>query len=281
LKVREKVYTFGPDRSIVGVLTEPDAQVARPNAPVVIASNVGLNHRVGPFRAYVDLARKLACDDYPMLRFDLSGMGDSEPRRDNRSEFERSILDIHDAMASLAEKRGKATKFVQLGFCSGVDSAHAVSAEHSNVVGAIFLEGYSFRTFKFYVRRWVNRPMNSRFWVLLARRKLSRYIPRDGHLREAGKAVEIYTREYPSREKVVGDLSKMTGRGARVLFVYCEESEHAYNYAEQFKDTFPELTGDPHIEVEYFVDADHLYTVLEDRTMLIERISTWLKTHFP
>jgi alpha-beta hydrolase superfamily lysophospholipase len=279
--VREKVYTFGPDRGIVGVLTEPDPSVARPNAPVVIASNVGLNHRVGPFRAYVDLARKLACEGYPMLRFDLSGMGDSEPRRDNRSEFERSLLDVHDAMQSLAERRGKATRFVQLGFCSGVDSAHAVSAANEGVVGAIFLEGYSFRTFKFYVRRWVNRPLNSRFWVLFARRKLKRYLPQDGMVREAGKAVEIYTREYPTREKVAGDLRKMAERGAHVLFVYCGESEHAYNYAEQFDDTFPELKGNPHIEVEYFIDADHLYTVLEDRNMLFDRIASWLRTHFP
>ena len=280
MKVREKIHTFGPDRGIVGILTEPDETVARPNAPVVIASNVGLNHRVGPFRAYVDLARKLAAEGYPMLRFDLSGMGDSEPRRDNRSEFERSILDVKAAMTSLAEKRGSKT-FVQLGFCSGVDSAHAVAAEDPSVVGAVFLEGYSYPTPRFYVRRWVNRLLTSRFWEAYARRKLARYFPQYGQRREVGEAVEIYVREYPTREKLAGDLGKMSGRGVHMLFVYCGEAEHAYNYADQFDDTFPELSNDPHVEVEYFPKADHLYTLLDDRSELFDRIARWMRTHFP
>jgi alpha-beta hydrolase superfamily lysophospholipase len=280
VKVREKVYTFGPDRGIVGILTEPDEAVARPNAPVVIASNVGLNHRVGPFRAYVDLARKLAAEGYPMLRFDLSGMGDSEPRRDNRSEFERSILDVKAAMTSLAEQRGSKT-FVQLGFCSGVDSAHAVAAEDPSVVGAVFLEGYSYPTPRFYVRRWVNRLLTSRFWEAYARRRLARLFPQYGQLREVGEAVEIYVREYPTREELASDLGKMSGRGVHMLFVYCGEAEHAYNYADQFDDTFPELANDPHVEVEYLAKADHLYTLLDDRSELFERIARWMRTHFP
>jgi Serine aminopeptidase, S33 len=281
--MRETIFTFGPSNGIVGVLTEPDDGKARPGAPVVVASNVGLNHRVGPFRAYVDLARALAGLGYSMFRFDLSGLGDSEPRRDNLSEVERAILDVGDAMKILAERRA-VTKFVQLGFCSGVDSAHAVSLQDQRVVGAVFLEGYSYRTRSFYLRRYLKRPLNPRFWRLYAQRKLSRFLPRDERgVREAGAAVEIFTREYPAREKLSGDLSTMATRGVRMLFVYCggTGADHAYNYADQFDDTFPELVGEKNIEVEFFDKADHIYTFLAQRARLFERISRWMQTHFP
>jgi dienelactone hydrolase len=279
--MRESVFTFGPGNGLVGILTEPNPGVARPNAPVVIASNVGMNHRVGPFRAYVDLARRLAGFGYSMLRFDLAGMGDSEPRKDDRSEFERALMDVRDAANALSQRKG-ATRFVQLGLCSGVDSAHTISVEDPRVVASVFLEGYSYPTPKFYLYRYVKRPASAKFWMTYAKRKLERFIPSTTNgVREAGAAVEIYVREYPTRERLFADLRVLSSRGVKMLFVYCGGAEHAYNYAGQFYDIFPEFVGDPHIEVEYFAKADHVYSSIAQRAALLDRITRWMQTHFP
>ena len=48
----EKVYRFGIDRSLTGVVTVPDVAYLREGAPAVLLWNAGLVHRVGPFRHY-------------------------------------------------------------------------------------------------------------------------------------------------------------------------------------------------------------------------------------
>jgi pimeloyl-ACP methyl ester carboxylesterase len=250
---------------------------------VIIASNVGLNHRVGPFRAYVSLARDLAKAGYSMLRFDLSGMGDSEPRHDNHREIERAVLDVKDAMQAVTQRLGART-FVQLGFCSGVDSAHAVAIEDQRVVGAIFIEGYSFLTPQFYLRRYLLRPWSRRLWRRYWQQTLARYIPAArSRVREAGEAVEIYNRSYPTRQQLAHELTAMAGRGVDMLFVYAGGygSDHAKNYAGQFFDAFPTLRGEPRIETEYYGKADHVFTVLADREKLLARIKVWMQAHFP
>jgi pimeloyl-ACP methyl ester carboxylesterase len=281
--MREYVFAFGPNGDIVGILTEPDAAVARPDAPIVIASNVGLNHRVGPYRSYVDLARRLAALGYPMFRFDLSGLGDSAPRRDNRNEIERAVLDVKDAMEALAERRG-ARRFIQLGFCSGVDSAHLIAREDPRVVGAIFIEGYSFPTPTFYARRYLRRPMNLRFWKLYLSDKLRRlHLARGAGPSEAGERYEIYSRSYPSRAQLIEDFRALTARDVQMLFVYVggTGADYAHNYAGQFYENFPLLRGDRHVELKYFEHADHIFTYLIDREQLFACVTVWITLSFP
>src|ERR1700737_827583 len=96
--VIERVHMFGSHRGLIGVLTEPLSTNKRPDAPAVVFSNVGLNHRVGPGRVYVELARKLAGAGFVALRFDLSGFGDSERRRTDGGDLDRAALDTREAL---------------------------------------------------------------------------------------------------------------------------------------------------------------------------------------
>ncbi|MET0341937.1 MAG: alpha/beta fold hydrolase [Polyangiales bacterium] len=280
--MRERVFSFGPSNGIVGILSEPDPSVARTNAPVVIASNVGMNHRVGPYRAYVELARALAARGYPMLRFDLSGLGDSTPRRDNSDAFARAVRDVEDAMSALSERKG-ATRFVQLGFCSGVDSAHVVSVKDPRVAGALFVEGYSFRTPRFYLRRYLVRTQSPRFWRIYLRRKLAPLLPRGDGARVAGDAVEIYTRLYPDRSALAKDYQALLARDVRMLFVFVGGSgaDHAHNYEAQFYDNFPALRRESRVELAYYPHAGHIFNYVGDRAELVARIARWLEKQFP
>jgi pimeloyl-ACP methyl ester carboxylesterase len=281
--MREKILHFGPNDGLVGILSEPDPQLVKPDAPVLIASNVGLNHRVGPFRLYVDLARRLAAQGYTMLRFDLSGLGDSAPRSDRVDELARAVLDVKDAMRALTDKRG-AKRFIQLGMCSGVDSTHTVTTEDARVVGGIFVEGYAFRTREFYLRRYLQRPLSRRFWEVYLGRKLRKYVAlAREQVRAPGEAEEIYTRAYPSPEQLEREYTALIERDVQLLFVFAGGfgADQGYNYATQFADVFPAIARDRHVEVEFYPRADHTYSVIADRELLMQRIERWLLERFP
>ena len=85
----ERPLYFGERSNLLGVLTAPAAP--HPGSPAVILLNAGLLHRVGPNRLHVDVARRLAEAGFTSLRFDMSGVGDSElPGDGGLLDIERS-----------------------------------------------------------------------------------------------------------------------------------------------------------------------------------------------
>ena len=72
--MKERVYRFGPQRSLVGIYTEPSPEEMIPDAPLAVILNAGIVHHIGPFRLHVDLARRLAESGFRTLRLDLSGL---------------------------------------------------------------------------------------------------------------------------------------------------------------------------------------------------------------
>src|SRR5262249_41216571 len=154
-RMTERVHTFGSHRGLVGILTEPDAESVRGGSPAIVFSNIGLNHRVGPNRLFVELARKLATNGLRSLRFDPSGVGGRAARPGTGPDRGRATLDAGEAMAFL-QRRGT-DRFVLVGLCSGVDSAHGVALQDRRVVGAIFIDGYAYRNGGFWLRFWTSR----------------------------------------------------------------------------------------------------------------------------
>jgi hypothetical protein len=276
--MKERVHSFGPDKVLVGVSTEPAPEVLRPGAPTVILSNVGLNHRVGPFRVWVELARRLAALGFPTLRFDLSGLGDSEPRRDTHGELERAVLDMQESMDFLQHKKG-ASKFVLMGLCSGVDSVHTVSVKDPRVAGAVWIDGYAYRTTGYYLRRYTSHYLNPNRWRrFIARKRLERNLHKERQ--ETGVGEEIYVREYPTEQKLSQDLDALVARQAKLLFIYTGGVHYTYNYGTQFFDMFQkDYRG--RIDIDFFERADHLFSFLADRLALLDRLTSWMDTSFP
>ncbi|HEY2408698.1 MAG TPA: alpha/beta fold hydrolase [Polyangiaceae bacterium] len=261
------------------MLTEPVNASSASQVPAVVTWNVGLHHHVGPHRFFVSLGRALAAVGFTSLRFDISGLGDSEVSRDDtRREFERAISDVREAMAALTRQRGF-DRFVPIGFCSSVDAAHSLAATSREVAGVVYLEGYGFGTRGYYLR-YPLRLLNRNRWERLLRTKYPKLFgehtfPNDpSYERE-----QVYVRDYPSREKLRADVFTMLERGARLLLVYAG-GDTTYAYRDQFFEMIRSPETAPRVELEFYADMDHTFFLEEDRQKVIRRVVRFMQNSF-
>lgn len=277
----EKVYTFGKDASLIGVLTDPDAVPPKLGVPAVLLWNAGLLHRVGPYRLYVDLARKLASMGFLVFRFDVSGKGDSETHKDSRAYKQRSASDIREAMDFLSTKKG-VDEYVLIGLCSGADDAHSATVLDSRVSGAVFLDGYGYRTWGFYVHHYGPRLLSLKKWKnFLKRKHSSLLVGTREEENEADLMNKILERKFPPKKNVLADLVELVARGVNQLYIYSGGVEYGYyNYRGQFKDMFRSIDFQDKLQLEYFNEADHTYSRLRDRDKLMTTISRWMSTYY-
>ena len=140
--MKEQAFRFGRAHHMVGVAGVPAASA---HAVGVVVLNAGLVHRIGPFRLHVELTRRLNACGYPTLRFDLSTVGDSGASGEPQTREQQVRADVADAMSLLSRQSG-CTRVVLIGLCSGAQNAHAVACTDASVAGAIFLDGYAYRT---------------------------------------------------------------------------------------------------------------------------------------
>jgi exosortase A-associated hydrolase 1 len=80
----------------------------------------GPQYRAGSHRFFGQVARALAADGYPVLRFDARGMGDSTG--DSRG-FEQITADIGSAIDVLVERQPQVNRVVLWGLCDGASAA--------------------------------------------------------------------------------------------------------------------------------------------------------------
>jgi alpha-beta hydrolase superfamily lysophospholipase len=72
-----------PPAGLFGILTEPNDGQSSRGTPIALMLNAGVQHHVGPSRAWVELSRRWASAGLRSLRLDLSGLGDSPFRPSN------------------------------------------------------------------------------------------------------------------------------------------------------------------------------------------------------
>lgn len=277
----EKVFTFGSGNSLVGILTEPNSAQQMNGAPAVLLWNAGTLHRVGPYRLNVDTARKLASLGFLVFRFDISGKGDSNPSKDERSYDERSVGDVREAMNFLSSKKG-VEKFVLIGFCSGADEAHPVALQDARVTGVAFLDGFGYRTLGYYLRYYSpRRVLRFSAWRNLLKRLHARALLTTGGNDDSEKRVRIFEREFPPLKKISAELQQLAERGVNLLFVYSGGVKYAYfNHYGQFKTMFNAVDFQGKLRLEHFEESDHTYTRLSDRNKLLNCICEWMLDHF-
>lgn len=287
--MKEGVIRFGAGDALVGILTEPDMVPAAGPFPGFVLINAGVVHRVGPNRLYVKTARRLAALGYPVLRFDLSGIGDSRARSDAIG-FEKSVVsETAEAMAVLKCRLG-VEQFILAGICSGADISFLTAREHPEVVGVVLINGQSLhgvtdaagdeiadqlKQDKNACYLWKSALLNPASWKKLVSASVNygdlfRLVARQitdliGSGRKPPAAAAAFQ----------ADFRAMLGRGVRLLLIYSED-DPGLNYLNiMLGRQLTALTGRDNCAKVLLRGADHTFTLMQSQEDLIRAMSEW------
>jgi alpha-beta hydrolase superfamily lysophospholipase len=125
--IREHTVRLGP-LSLFGIMTE---SVEAGTSPTMVLVDEGNTHHIGQARIWVDLARHLTGRGFRMLRFDLSGNGDSGTRPGQKGHVGRApeaFDDVWDAVQAISP--ADPSNVVLFGFCAGGYEALEQSLGH-------------------------------------------------------------------------------------------------------------------------------------------------------
>jgi len=271
--MKETVVQFGDARSLVGVLAEPSEGAA--SRPTFILLNAGTLHRIGPHRVYVKIARALATVGFPVLRFDLSGLGDSLPRRDNLPYPASSVRETREAMDFL-RSADPTRHFILMGLCGGADVAFRTACQEPAVVGTALVDWFAYRTVGWYMRHF--RSALTAPWKWKSRLGENGGTGSPNGDRTAGAPTRgrlMNDGEVPPRPESAANLGALIGRGVQLLFVYTGAQLAYYNYSEQLRHAFRSVAFRDRVEVDFQGDADHTLTLLHHQQRLVETIQHW------
>lgn len=287
--LKETIATFGKTRSLVGVVTHPENRSSA-DLPAVILLNSGFLHRVGPGRLYVKLARALAAQGFVVLRFDLSGIGDSRSSDEDVSFDQRSAAEVGEAMKHL-EAEFQSNRFILSGICSGAEIAYDAQRNDSRVVGAAPINIYRLldKTDKELASAVKKRSetryllqfslLNPGSWLKL----FSGRADYPGIMRKLGtmlgKLMPAAKKEYPDTLEIKSDIRAITARDAHLLLIY-SVTDPGLDYVREVlgdEQNGWEESGRFRVEV---VRANHIFTLPRSQRELIELIVSWLDSAF-
>jgi pimeloyl-ACP methyl ester carboxylesterase len=301
--VREEAVSFGEGGRLFGILTEAERGPLRPGRPAVVFLNVGANHRVGPNRMYVSLARDLAALGYVCLRFDRAGLGDS-PSRDGVPEglvySKHAVADVKAAMSCLTHTRA-AERIVLVGVCSGAHLAFHAGLADSRVAGQVLINPQTFewavgdslavaprRSYKS-SRYYLGAPLRREVWAQAARGDVDvrgvAGVLRDRLATRAGSAVEdvlAHLRGLPApRTDVEAAFCTLSDRGVESLLVFSANDggldmieEHLGRGARRVRDR-------KNIRLEIVVGADHTFTRVRSQREVATLVTRFVERTFP
>jgi pimeloyl-ACP methyl ester carboxylesterase len=296
--IEEVPHRFGDDDRLVGLVTRPRVGAG----PVgVVLVNAGVIHRVGPHRSAVKLARAIAPDGFTVLRFDLSGVGDSRPATAARSYHAQAVEDIRAAL-DLLGRQYQVREVVLFGICSGAVHALATALADDRVTGLVMVDGPAYPTWK--------TPLETA-WALartlppgaLARRLLRQgvrwlvqwpgtrraaeddlWLMADARATDAGDTPPATGRD--ERHPPPGTpldkaafrrvMQALVARGTRVYLIYSGSVRATYGYADQMRDTYGHPSFLRHVQLDFFPTLDHTLTTLEGQRTIERAVRQWL-----
>lgn len=240
----------------------------------------GPQYRVGSHRMFVLIARELARYGHAVLRFDFTGMGDSEGTFPG---FERLNADVAAAIDRFGASAPAVRRFVLLGLCDGATAAAYYAPDDPRVIAAVLLNPWvhtqsaEARTllWHYYPRRLVQRD----FWRALSHGEVAigaSLVDFLGKLRRtfggrgAGAAAEG-----SFVDRMRNALNSFSGR----LLVVTSERDHT---ALQFTDLWardPRWRGiRESAQIVTLSGADHTLSAASDLRSFCGVVGEWLKT---
>lgn len=263
--LRETPFTFGEEGRLFGILTTPPVRDL--GKLVVVIPNTGVEHRVGPNRLHVQLARALAAAGFHVLRFDISGLGDSDPPRGKSANASN---DLRLALDSL-QARGLGGRYALIGLCSGAHDSHQFAKDEPRVEALLFIDGYTYPTPRFKRQLWWARFTHVGRSLKGAIKRI-----RAASQGDTPEGLDTDFVVWPPRGEVQADYARFIARGVSMAFVFTGDTQRSYLYAEQHSDVFPDLRGIA--RVWFLPHIDHTLTRRKARAELIVLVREWLSS---
>ncbi len=293
--VREHAIRFGPDQALFGILAEP--LHATPRATAIVLPNMGANSHVGPNRMYVRMARRWAALGYHVLRFDLGGVGESEPRADQSPNAPYSWHGVRDFDLGIAEVRRRtgATEVIAIGMCSGAYVAfHAgllgsamtrqilvnpqafywkegdsLDAAPATVAAKVQAYNASMRTWASWKKLLTGRARYGALVVTLGRRVRDLCAT---WLKRAGSRLGLLQQT----DDLGHDLRVLADRNIDVLLIYSENDAGLVYLKDRAARDVSRLISNGQLEIETIAHADHTFTRQEAQSRLIAVMTSHL-----
>lgn len=276
--IQEKVVSMGESCTLNGILSIP--QKENQHLPIVLLFNSGIMHHVGTCGLSLKLARQLAASGFTCLRFDFSGIGDSEPRSDGLP-FELSCsIEAIEVMDFLQENY-KSEKFILYGLCSGADASYYTALKDDRVIGIVQVDPYCYPTIRYKYHYYLPKILDMHRWYsylakkigLIKQRKKSGYEVAGIH----SKFFEApdYTRDFPNKSEVEKGIKQLLSKKINILNIYT--GNDIYNYKDQVFDSLNISKQTKEIDVLHLSHASHILSEPEIQRSVVESIVAWIK----
>jgi pimeloyl-ACP methyl ester carboxylesterase len=279
---RERAVQFGRTGDLFGIWCEP----INPGAalPVVILG-AGILHRIGPSRISVHLARALATRGHPVLRFDLSGIGDSG-RAPEPSLEDAVQADIRDAV-SVATERAKGSVWAEqvalVGFCAGADNALFVGAADPRIRAAVLFDPTVHKTAGFHRRKLLQRLSSAETWNnVLSGRSLRLRLEEALAPQEAqAKPPGYYGLLVASAEETDRRARAFCDHGGELRYVLSRGAQRYCNAPEQVSEALPTAFSPEQVHVVWAEQLDHVFSTRPQVRWFIDDTTSWLASLSP
>ena len=249
-----RALTFACDGHwLYGVLDMPDA----PRARGVLFVVGGPQYRAGSHRQFALLARELAAQGCPAMRFDYRGMGDSEG---DIRDFEAVGDDLRSAVDAFFKAVPQLTEVVLWGLCDAASAASLYAAGDTRVCGLVLLNpwvrteaGAAKATLKHYYRARLFEPglwkkiLHGRFNVRAAASSLRRLL---------GSAAKPHSAAAALPERMAESLARFDGK-LLVLLSGADLTAHEFSDLAQADPAWKRLMAGPRVITRTLPKADH------------------------
>lgn len=276
---REYAVRFGSGQALAGVITQPDSALRSAEIPALILLNPGISHHVGPNRLHVMIARSLAEQGVCVLRFDLSGMGDSFNAANRTTMSDEWFADVQSAMDVISQREG-INRFVLAGLGAGTNYAHRGAVADKRVAGAIFFDGCCYPTFRYYLRRYGPFFLAPHRWLEFVMRALPPRSRGEGGNSFGSTHLNGYMWKRPPKDAYVAEMRMLVERGVNMLYVFSGGAAEDFNYEGQVFDALRTVPLQDHVNVVYFPQCDPLFTLARSRKLLITSLCNWYQKCF-
>lgn len=282
--MRERAINIGQPVSMAAVLTEPDEPAS--GSPVFIILNSGVMHHVGACRLSVKLAREVAQHaNLTAIRFDFSGIGDSDNRKQQASLDETALNEIREIIDYVESTLG-ASQVILCGLCSGAHNGFQAAVADKRVVGLIQFDGHCYPTAQSYLRFYGPRLFKLKHWHSVLRRTISRILGNNAAGQENAIG-QLDTRfveqplfaDKPAKHTMHTGLEALVERDVRLLLMFTGNDHLDYMYKGQFADCFSNVPFAELLQVEYFPLATHIFTEPLYQQQLLAHTRKWVSTY--